>query len=432
MEMEMMRVKGKLQALITELRQLREKERVSFDQLHIHLQKHKQSDEDFSRKIRELEADLASSTQIRENLQRKVQFLEDENCLLETKQKELNQTISNILQSKQAFVDAYQESTCEMKRSIESKDKTIVMLSEKVNAHFLSLDAIRNQASLVKQVVDNAQRVVDKKEEVVARLKIEMDKVCAFENLFIEKINEYEMKLKSNENEFQRKERIIAELQSQLETTKITDRCQSKIDEISIYHSYLQESILMKEGIIQTLISGNKALRSELGMLEGTLKTIRDTMARMDEEDRAAFSLMLANQRKAAIDDKENDRINQDFQNCEANSHHKASRASVVETAASPSCKEHAHSASPVRENNNANSPPSYSPSNLIRSESQPAVNVTTVPSAEEEKDANASKSSATQSTTIEGDVSYSQKLTTILLNEFNYLPWSRAITIAL
>ncbi|GJY64728.1 retrovirus-related pol polyprotein from transposon RE2 [Tanacetum coccineum] len=46
--------------------------------------------------------------------------------------------------------------------------------------------------------------------------------------------------------------------------------------------------------------------------------------------------------------------------------------------------------------------------------------------------DANASKSSATQSTTIEVDVSYSQKMTTILLNEFNYLPWSRAITIAL
>nr|GFC43350.1 hypothetical protein [Tanacetum cinerariifolium] len=96
MEMEMVRVKGKLQALITELRQLREKERVSSDELHNHLQKHKQSDEDFSRKIRELEADLASSTQIRQNLQRKVQFLEDENCLLETKQKELNQTISNI------------------------------------------------------------------------------------------------------------------------------------------------------------------------------------------------------------------------------------------------------------------------------------------------------------------------------------------------
>nr|GEY97604.1 hypothetical protein [Tanacetum cinerariifolium] len=43
-----------------------------------------------------------------------------------------------------------------------------------------------------------------------------------------------------------------------------------------------------------------------------------------------------------------------------------------------------------------------------------------------------ANKSSASQSTTTEGDVSYSQRLTTILLNEFNYLPWSRAITIAL
>lgn len=59
-----------------------------------------------------------------------------------------------------------QESTCEMKRSIEFKDMKIVMLSEKINAHLLSLDAIRKEASLVKQVVDNAQRVVDEKEEV--------------------------------------------------------------------------------------------------------------------------------------------------------------------------------------------------------------------------------------------------------------------------
>nr|GEV76668.1 hypothetical protein [Tanacetum cinerariifolium] len=59
---------------------------------------------------------------------------------------------------------------------------------------------------------------------------------------------------------------------------------------------------------------------------------------------------------------------------------------------ASPSCKEHAHSASPLRENNNVNSSvleSSYSPSNLIRSESQPAVNVTTVPAAEEKDKCN-------------------------------------------
>ena len=35
-------------------------------------------------------------------------------------------------------------------------------------------------------------------------------------------------------------------------------------------------------------------------------------------------------------------------------------------------------------------------------------------------------------SVTVESDVNSSQKLTSILLNEFNYLPWSRAVTIAL
>nr|GEY04890.1 hypothetical protein [Tanacetum cinerariifolium] len=37
-------------------------------------------------------------------------------------------------------------------------------------------------------------------------------------------------------------------------------------------------------------------LAFSLGMLEGSLKTIQDTMACMDIEDRVAFSLMLANQ----------------------------------------------------------------------------------------------------------------------------------------
>lgn len=32
----------------------------------------------------------------------------------------------------------------------------------------------------------------------------------------------------------------------------------------------------------------------------------------------------------------------------------------------------------------------------------------------------------------VESDINTSQRLTVVLLNEFNYLPWSRAITIAL
>ncbi|KAK9060276.1 hypothetical protein SSX86_020980 [Deinandra increscens subsp. villosa] len=228
-----------LQTLIAEVREIREKEGVSSDQLHTQFQKWKQDEEEFCRKIRELEAELASSIELRQQLERKVQFLEDENYLLQSKHKELKETINNILQAKEGFVKAYQESTCEMKRSIESRDKKIVMLSEKINAHLLSLDSIRKEASSVKQVVDDAKRVVDEREEnlflfSVARLKIQMDKVCEFKSLLIEKNNDLEAKLKSNEDEFRRKDRVIAELQTQLQMTKITDKCPSKIEEISI------------------------------------------------------------------------------------------------------------------------------------------------------------------------------------------------------
>lgn len=53
-----------------------------------------------------------------------------------------------------------------MKRSIESRDRKITILSEKITAHLLSFDTIRKQASFVKQVVDNATHVVNEKEEV--------------------------------------------------------------------------------------------------------------------------------------------------------------------------------------------------------------------------------------------------------------------------
>ncbi|GJT28097.1 putative ribonuclease H-like domain-containing protein [Tanacetum coccineum] len=62
------------------------------------------------------------------------------------------------------------------------------------------------------------------------------------------------------------------------------------------------------EGSFTEVVAYAKVITETAGMLEGTLRTIHDTIARMDEEDIADFSLMLANQRKAAIDDKEDDR----------------------------------------------------------------------------------------------------------------------------
>ncbi|KAL8241602.1 hypothetical protein R6Q59_011904 [Mikania micrantha] len=381
----------KLQTLVTEVRELKEKEGVSSDQLHNQFQIWKQDEEGFCRKIRELEAELGSSIELRQQLESKVQFLEDENYLLQSKHKELKETINNILHAKEGFVKAYQESTCEMRRSIEFRDRKIAILSEKINAHLLFLNSIRKEASSVKQVVDNVQLLVDEKEEAVAHLKIQMDKVCELESLLIEKNNDLEAKMRSNKNEFRRKDRVIVELQTQLETAKKKDQCHLKIEE-------LQESVLMKERTIETLISENKALRSELGMLEVSFKVIQETMTRMDEEDRIACSLILANQeRDAAEKIREDGRMNHDIENYKANFHHKASRAIVSEIADSP-CKEHTHIAIHLRENNKTHSCVSestFSPSSSVHFESQPAANAINVPATEDKLDSECSTTQA-------------------------------------
>ena len=59
-----------------------------------------------------------------------------------------------------------QDSTCEMKRSIETSDRKLAILSQKINAHILLFDSIEKEASSVKQVVNNVQRLVSEKEEV--------------------------------------------------------------------------------------------------------------------------------------------------------------------------------------------------------------------------------------------------------------------------
>ena len=53
-----------------------------------------------------------------------------------------------------------------MKRSIETKDKKLSFLSEKIKSHLLLFDSIEKEALSVKQVVDNIERLVSEKEEV--------------------------------------------------------------------------------------------------------------------------------------------------------------------------------------------------------------------------------------------------------------------------
>ncbi|KAL2546907.1 Uncharacterized protein Fot_16140 [Forsythia ovata] len=96
----------------------------------------------------------------------KVNCIESENALLENRHKELKETINNLLQSRESFVKAYEDSTYEMKRAMESRDRMILFLSEKIKAHSLLVNAIEKEASSIKQIVNYTQCILNEKEEV--------------------------------------------------------------------------------------------------------------------------------------------------------------------------------------------------------------------------------------------------------------------------
>lgn len=169
MEMELFRLtkfKLQLRAIVSESRDLQERNRSATEQIHLLIQKQKQTEEEYSIRLRELQAELASCKESQQKLERKVSYLENDNALLENKQKELQETIQSLLQSRNTFINVYQESTCEMKRSIEARDRKLAFLSEKLNSHLLLFDSIEKEAFFVKQVVENVERTVSKKEEV--------------------------------------------------------------------------------------------------------------------------------------------------------------------------------------------------------------------------------------------------------------------------
>ncbi|KAI3816840.1 hypothetical protein L1987_16545 [Smallanthus sonchifolius] len=200
----------------------------------------------------------------------------------------------NVVFSSSSFICWYmQESTCEMKRSIESRDKKIAMLSEKINAHLLSLDSIRKEAYSVKQVVDNAQRVVDEKEE---------------------------------------------------------------------------------------------ALRSEVGMLEVSFKIIQDTMTCMDEEDRVAYSLILANQEKNETEKDREDGRKPNMLITELSCEMCASLSDKGQGRALWFCVIICYNDLSKFLEMDTIHHSTFSPSSSVHSESQPAANASNVPAAEDKE----------------------------------------------
>ncbi|XVE84947.1 hypothetical protein DITRI_Ditri17bG0052500 [Diplodiscus trichospermus] len=311
MEMELLKLskfKLQLQALLTESRDLRvERNRSATEQIHLLIQKQKQTEGEYSRRLQELQAEFVLYNESQQKLERKVSYLQNDNALLENKQKELQGTIQSLLQSRDGFINAYQESTCEMKRSIEARDRKLAVLSEKINSHLLLFDSIEKEASSVKQVVDDVERIVSEKEEVVAVLRRKMDQVSAYEKAFVERIHDLENRLKNDEYEFQRKNKIISELEEQLEAAKISDCSRAQVEEISA-----QKTISAKDRVIQNLVSEKEALHFEVRSLANIVRKIQNAVANMNEEDRRAVSLMLESQEECEMITRKEDKRTED------------------------------------------------------------------------------------------------------------------------
>lgn len=289
------KLKLQLQSLITEVRDLRDRERSATEQHHLLIQKQKRNEEEFSRKIQELQGELASVKEERQKLERKVNYVQNDNVMLENKQKELKGTLNSLLQSRENFVIAYEESTSHLKRSLENKDRMLSVLSEKINSHLLLFDSIEKEVFYIKHILDKVQNIVKDKEEVVTSLKNKMDQVSAFEKEFVEHITDLRNKLENKEAESRKKDRVISELEAKLDGAKLSNNNQAQIED-------LQKTILAKDAEIHNLISDKEALRNEVGSLRLILQRFQGTVSNMNEEDKKLFSSILQHKEASATD----------------------------------------------------------------------------------------------------------------------------------
>ncbi|KAI9168802.1 hypothetical protein LWI28_002142 [Acer negundo] len=131
--LKLSKFKFQLQAIINEARHLKERERSAAEQIHLLVQKQKQTEEEYSRKLQELEAELASSNELCQKLERKVSYFQNDNALLENKQKELKETIHRLLQARENFINAYEPY---LQKNLSAKDIVLQnVISEKEALH---------------------------------------------------------------------------------------------------------------------------------------------------------------------------------------------------------------------------------------------------------------------------------------------------------
>ncbi|MQL97534.1 hypothetical protein Taro_030226, partial [Colocasia esculenta] len=100
---------------------------------------------------------IFSEVHLHDHLQ--IKCLENDNVLLEKKQKELRFTLDDVLKSRDTFVNIYKDSTCVLKNAIEVRDRKLSILSDKIQRHLSLFDFIEKEAEAVKQTVDSVQEL---------------------------------------------------------------------------------------------------------------------------------------------------------------------------------------------------------------------------------------------------------------------------------
>ncbi|XP_020163058.1 uncharacterized protein [Aegilops tauschii subsp. strangulata] len=267
-----------LLALVSDLRLTRERERAAREELHASSERWKAAEEERRREARELRAESAARDDALQRLESRVKCLENENELLERNEKDLKENIERLLQSREAFMRQYEDSACSLQWTIQMRDKQITVISEKLNSHLALFNSVGKEVAAVKQVLGDVECLVGEKENVVSDLKCKVQRISVLEKDFVEKLSFLGDKITSYQLELRNRARIIYGLKEQLDAEKLKNNFHPQLEE-------LKKSLLVKDEIIERLISDKQEMLVELHNMETALQKFQNIFSRLGHEE---------------------------------------------------------------------------------------------------------------------------------------------------
>ncbi|XP_078165101.1 RUN/FYVE domain protein isoform X3 [Carex rostrata] len=271
--------KLQLLSLISNSHDLQEREGSVRKELEDYKQKFKHTEAEYLKHLQELRAELDSRDDLKKKLESKIEYLENENELLQTKEKDLKDAINGLLQSRESFVHRYEDSTCTLQRTVQTKDRELTLLTEKLSAHISLFNSVQKEANSVKRAFDVIKRALNEKEQVVAGLNDKINRICTIEKDFVDTIKLLEGKLNDCKLELRRKDMKISELQEKIESDRLSNNYRLQFEE-------LRKALEVKDETIQRLISEKQGMQHELHSMEVILQKFQETFNILKTEEK--------------------------------------------------------------------------------------------------------------------------------------------------